>query len=169
MHSCPPKVVCHRLHGSENLHGARINFFSNTEQHLFVCLASLWVEFSCLRLAPWCLWLYFGITAQLPPKGAMPQATWFCKIAWGKAETFTTHCKTPTSNPCKFKGEMKLIKVGTLVLMVIFWLKCTITTQRWNATGYMVLKTSIRAMMKPFTHTNKHLIVCLASLWVDLR
>jgi hypothetical protein len=56
----------------------------------------------------------------------MPQATWFCKIAWGKEETFTTHYKIPTINPCKFMGEIQLLEVGTLVLVVKFWLKCTV-------------------------------------------
>jgi hypothetical protein len=64
------------------------------------------------------------------PKGGMPQATWFCKLARGKSKTLHTHCATPVSVPCKFMGGMQLLEVGTWVLMVIFGLKCTVAPQR---------------------------------------
>jgi hypothetical protein len=97
-------------------------------------------EMQLIKVGTLVLMEIFWLKCAVAPKGGMPQATWFCKIAWGKAETLHTDCISPEIKACKFMGEMQLIKVGTLVLMVKFWLKCTVAPQRWYATGYMVLQ-----------------------------
>jgi hypothetical protein len=33
----------------------------------------------------------FGLKYTVSPKGGMPQARWFCKLAWVKAETLQAH------------------------------------------------------------------------------
>jgi hypothetical protein len=68
----------------------------------------------------------FGLKYTVSPKGGMSQARWFCKLAWVKAETLQTHKQIHVSVLCKFMGEMQLLEVGTLVLLVKFWLKCTV-------------------------------------------
>jgi hypothetical protein len=97
-------------------------------------------EMQLIKVVTLVLMVIFWLKCTVAPKGGMPQATWFCKLARGKAKTFLKHCATPVCVTCNFMGGMQLIEVGTLVLMVTFGLKCTAPPQRSNATGYMVLQ-----------------------------